>query len=109
MPKGTLTLPTMNQGQIPAFHSSRMTVAQTAKKLERSRCAIYTYFKAPKRYGKANTSDRPRKIWAQMQRRFINKLKGSSKIGRKVKKQLDVKVSRLTIERIINKASHFVC
>ena len=96
MSKGT-HLTDHEQGQISAFHSSGMTVTQIANKLGRSRCAPYTYLKVPGRYGKANRGGRPKKVSAQMQRRIINKLKGSSETNREVKEQLDLKVSSATI------------
>ena len=107
MPKGT-HLTEHEQGQISAFHSSGMTVTQISNKLRRSRCAIYTYLKDPGRYGKAKRTGRPKKVSAQMQRLIINKLKSSSKTIGEVQKQLDLKVSRATIGRVIKKSSQFV-
>ena len=46
-----------------------------------------------------------KQLSAKMTRRIVNELKNSSKTIRDVKEQLDLKVSRATIGRVIKKSS----
>nr|CAD2168794.1 unnamed protein product [Meloidogyne enterolobii] len=107
MPRGT-KLSQKEQGQIIALRKEGFTERSIATRIGRSNASIHQFLADPENYGTCKRSGRPQKISYRTKRRILAEISNSTKGCRRVKSELGIKSSHITVWRVIKKSPNLV-
>ena len=94
------------KGQLCALKDAGNSVAHIARQLKRSHTVISNFLADPRNYGTRKSSGRPPALTPRDKRRIIN-IASNSNIGlRRIKKDLNMAVSHVTIQKAIKACPH---
>lgn len=96
------------QAQVRALHQAGHSIRQIAAQIRRSKCAVINYLKDPAKYGKRAVPGRP-SVLSELDVRHIQRLlsNSTSSISR-VKTDLSLNVSLMTVWRAATRSGNIV-
>lgn len=105
MPRG-FSLSDFEKGQIDVYRKQKLSNRQIAAKIKRSPTLIDNYLKDPSSYNKIKRSGRKPILKPRDKRSILRKASNSSLSCKKIIHDLSLKVSRWTINRVINNSGN---
>lgn len=90
------------KGQITAFDNENLSIAEIARRLNRSRHVVSSFLELKENYGKKTRSGRPRIITEREKRAVLREVSNSTKAIRRVRDELLPAVSHMTVWRLVN-------
>nr|CAD2193514.1 unnamed protein product [Meloidogyne enterolobii] len=93
---------------IIALRKEGFTEHSIATRIGRSNASIHQFLADPENYGTCKRSGRPQKISYRTKRRILAEISNSTKGCRRVKSELGIKSSHITVWRVIKKSPNLV-
>lgn len=100
MSKG-LPLTESEKSMIIYMNKEKKSISQISKDLKRSRTVISNFLKDPAIYGVKKSTGRPKKLSLRTRARVIKLARGKNKTANSIKGQLELKVHKCTILRVL--------
>lgn len=105
MPRG-VALSDYEKGRIDTYAKNGTSHREIARKMKRSLCVINNYLKDPSKYNTIKRSGRKPKLNARQKRSILRRASNSAVSCQTIVDELCLQVSRVTVNRVINKSGN---